>query len=68
MTQTGMMLGEEIVGSTMERTARQHARTHGLVLVRIEPAAGLFEPVEVAVFRTRSGAEIRRTLAQLSQD
>lgn len=62
-----MMLGEEIVGGEMERAARSYARASGLVFLRIEPARGLFEPVEVAVFRTHSGPEIRRTLAQIQQ-
>ena len=63
-----MLLGAEVVGGEIERAARAHARASGLAFARVERARDLFgAPLEVAVFRTRSGAEIRRTLAQIQQ-
>ena len=68
MTQQGMVLAGEVVGGEIERAARAHARASGLAFARVERARDLFGgPLEVAVFRTRSGAEIRRTLAQIQQ-
>ncbi len=66
MTQQGMLLGAEVVGSEVERLARQHARRWGLRLLRVERAPGLFAEIEVAVFARADGGEVRRTAEMMA--
>ncbi len=56
-----------IVTKTLDSAAQRHALAHGLTVLRVECERDLFgAPVEVAVFRTPAGAELRRTADMLA--
>lgn len=67
MTQQGLPLAGEIIGSALEPIARGWARAHGTTLTRIEVGRDLFGPCEVAVFadgRSRTEADLREWCAR----
>ena len=67
MTQTAMLLGDDVVGASIERQARAHAARYGLTFLRVEMGRGLFGPEEMAVFRRSGGGEVRRTAEMMAQ-